>query len=90
MAEHTDREHFIPLRKTDLVAFLVKDNKLTVPEREPFRQFCRLVGAIWHYEYLETLERLKDQFSAFDPDAETVVVETLDWSRRAADEHAVR
>lgn len=83
MAEHTDREHFIPLRKTDLVAFLVKDNKLTVPEREPFRQFCRLVGAIWHYEYLETLERLKDQFSAFDPDAETVVVETLDSSRRA-------
>ncbi|NBO91718.1 MAG: DUF3754 domain-containing protein [Planctomycetia bacterium] len=83
MAEYTDREHFIPLRKTDLVAFLVKDNKLTVPEREPFRQFCRLVGAIWHYEYLETLERLKDQFSAFDPDAETVVVETLDSSRRA-------
>jgi len=71
MAEYTDREHYIPLRKRDLVAFLLKDPKVAYDEREPFQQFCRLVSAVWHFEYLETLEKLKDEYAPFDPDAVT-------------------
>lgn len=77
MAEYADREHYIPLRKSDLIELLVKDSKLPVTEREPFRQFCRLVGAVWHFEYLETLERLKDEFAPFDPDRETVPLKPI-------------
>jgi hypothetical protein len=68
MAEYADREHYIPLRKTDLVELLVKDKQVKVEERTGFRQFCRLVGAIWHFEYLETLDKLKDAYAPFDPD----------------------
>jgi hypothetical protein len=83
MAEYTDREHYIPLRKADLVELLLRDPKLTDNERESFKQFVRLVSAIWHFEYLQTLENLKDQFAPFDPDAETTTLKKLDPSQRA-------
>jgi len=70
MAEYEDREHYIPLRKSDLVTLLCKDPKLDYRERDAFRQFCRLVGSIWHFEYLETLEKLKDSYAPFDPDSQ--------------------
>lgn len=69
MAEFTDREHYIPLRKSDLVKLLVKDNKLNDQDRDAFRQFCTLVGAVWHFEYLRNLDQLKDAYAPFDPDA---------------------
>jgi hypothetical protein len=68
MAEYEDREHYIPLRKSDLVTLLCKDRNLDLRERDAFRQFCRLVGAVWHFEYLEMLEKLKDEYAPFDPD----------------------
>lgn len=69
MAEYSDREHYIPLRKRDLIDFLAKDSRLDRQHREAFRQFCRLVSAVWHFEYYETLERIKDAYAPFDPDA---------------------
>jgi hypothetical protein len=71
MAEYEDREHFIPLRKSDLVELLCKDKGLAVQEREPFRQFCVLVSSVFHFEYLKQLEELKDVYAPFDPDADT-------------------
>lgn len=71
MAEYKDREHFIPLRKSDLIELLVKDKKLQVEQREPFRQFCTLVSSVFHFEYLKQLEELKDAYAPFDPDADT-------------------
>jgi hypothetical protein len=71
MAEFQDREHYIPLRKSDLVNLLCKDQRLDTRERDSFRQFARLVSSIWHFEYLEMLEQLKDAYSPFDPDAVT-------------------
>jgi hypothetical protein len=71
MAEYEDREHFIPLRKSDLVTLLCKDKRLPVQEREPFRQFCILVSSVFHFEYLKQLEELKDAYASFDPDADT-------------------
>jgi hypothetical protein len=71
MAEYKDREHFIPLRKSDLVELLCRDKQLPVQERDPFRQFCTLVSAVFHFEYLKQLEELKDAYAPFDPDADT-------------------
>jgi hypothetical protein len=71
MAEYKDREHYIPLRKSDLVELLCRDKQLPVQEREPLRQFCTLVSAVFHFEYLKQLEELKDAYAPFDPDADT-------------------
>ena len=63
MAEYEDREHYIPLRKSDLVELLCHDKQVPRAEVADFRQFCTLISAVFHFEYLERLERLKDAFA---------------------------
>src|SRR5689334_4593451 len=71
MAEYKDREHFIPVRKSELLELLCRDKKLSRDERESFRQFGTLVSSVFHFEYLKQLEELKDAYAPFDPDADT-------------------
>jgi hypothetical protein len=71
MAEYKDREHFIPLRKSDLVELLCADKNLSSSSREEFRQFCKLVTATLHFEYNHKLEELKTAYAPFDPDSDT-------------------
>jgi hypothetical protein len=77
MAEYEDREHYIPLRKNDLAELLCRDKQVRGEEREPLRQFCRLVSAVFHFEYLAQLEGLKDAYAPFDPDSETRPLEPV-------------
>ena len=61
---------------------LGKDAKVAFQEREPFRQFCKLVVAVWHFEYLETLEKLKDDYAPFDPDSTCKPLKPLPAEKR--------
>lgn len=72
MAEFTDREHYIPLRKSDLIDLLAHDPKLPIEQRQTFLRFSRQITALYHYEYLQQLEQLKDAYAPFDPDTETL------------------
>ena len=64
-----ERDQFIPIRKSDIIAALTKSGLLIGAEQhEKFRQLCRLLGAIFHYEYFEWLERLRDDYYYFNPE----------------------
>jgi hypothetical protein len=82
MAEYEDREHYIPLRKSDLVDLLCNDRDLTSSQRSQFRQFCTLIAATYHFEYHKLLEELKSEYAPFDPDSTTVEVRTVDAEER--------
>src|SRR6266446_5967258 len=71
MAEYADREHYIPLRKSDLVELLCRDKQMPRTDVPDFRQFCVLISSVFHFEYLQKLESLKDLFAPFDPDTQT-------------------
>lgn len=71
MAEYTNREHYIPLRKTDLIELLCRDKQMPRDQVDAFKQFCTITSAIFHFEYLENLERLKDMYAPFDADSTT-------------------
>ncbi|HTU92740.1 MAG TPA: DUF3754 domain-containing protein, partial [Gemmataceae bacterium] len=86
MAEYKDREHFIPLRKSDLRELLCRDKKLPAGERESLRQFCVLVSSVFHFEYLKQLEELKDAYAPFDPDADTKSLSPVSDEERRKDE----
>ena len=68
MAEYQDREHYIPVRRQDLVALLCGDRGLSEPAAAQFRQLCDLLSATFHFEYHRLLEELKDEYASFDPD----------------------
>ena len=64
-----ERDQFIPIRKSDIIAELAKSGLLIGSDQhEMFRQLCRLLGAIFHYEYFERLERLRDDYYYFNPE----------------------
>ena len=64
-----ERDHFLPVRKGDVLHALMLERSLRdEPEREKFRQLCRLLGAIFHYEYFDCLERLRNDYFYFNPE----------------------
>jgi hypothetical protein len=71
MAVYKDREHFIPIRRGELVDLLCTDKDLKPEESEAFRQFCRLVNSTLHFEYNQRLDELKEAYAPFDPDRDT-------------------
>src|SRR5262245_11111011 len=89
MAEYKDREHFLPIRKTDLIDLLCLDvsaqtaNKMSAAETDPFRRFCTILAAYFHYEYQQRLDDLKDAYAPFDPDRDTrILAEPTDVQRQ--------
>lgn len=81
-------EHFIPIRKSDLVRMLQNDPALELHEREAFAHFCKLVEATLHHQFHQHLEELKDAYAPFDPDAEPKPREVLTLDQREG--HAQR
>ncbi len=71
MGEFKDREHFIPIRRSELLELLCADKNLKPEERDVFRQFVRLIVATFHFEYNQRLDELKDAYAPFDPDRDT-------------------
>jgi hypothetical protein len=49
-----------------------------------FKQFCTLISAVFHFEYLDKLEHLKDRFAPFDPDSETRLLQDPGRDEREA------
>src|SRR5499427_5805533 len=69
LAESERRDQFIPVRKEDLFSTLIKQGDLADPaERELFWRFARTPRTICHYEYSETLDRLRDDYYYFSPE----------------------
>jgi hypothetical protein len=71
MYADVDREHFIPVRRSELIDLLCAEEGLSEEDQEQFRQFCRFLSAIYHFEYNQRLEQLKIAYAPFDPDADT-------------------
>ncbi len=64
-----EREQFIPVRKADLLDALIEHGPLVnAPERGKFRNICRFLAAIYHYDYFDELERLRHDYFYFDPE----------------------
>ena len=69
----SQREEFIPLRKSDLVELLTRELGEGGASVDAFRQLCRMVEATLHFEYHAVLESLKELYAPFDPDRDTGV-----------------
>ncbi len=62
-------DQFIPVRKTDILDALVEHGRFgSEEERDQFRQICRLLAAIYHYQYFDELEKLRQAYFYFDPE----------------------
>ena len=78
------RDHFIPIRKQDLVALL--SNELEAGDCTDFEKLCHIVESVFHHDYHQQLESLKSDYAAFDPDADAN--ELIDKLKKIRDANA--
>ncbi len=71
MADDFKRNRFIPFRKTDIVTMCIEDSNWSSGQSEQFREFYRILKALFHFEYHRKLETLKNCHAPFNPDADT-------------------
>jgi len=64
-------EHFIPVRRTELMELLCAEPDLKPDEALQFRHLGRLLAAHCQFEHYRLLERLKSAYAGFDPDSDT-------------------
>jgi len=64
----SERDRFIPVRKADILDALIAHGRLRDGAAESFRLLARLLGAIYHYEYFDRLETLRNDYFYFNPD----------------------
>jgi hypothetical protein len=62
------RDRVILLRKSELIGGLIAEGRLDEAGQARFRQLARTLGAIFHYQYFEELDRLRDSYFQFDPE----------------------
>jgi Protein of unknown function (DUF3754) len=65
------RDRFIPVRKADILDALIGHGRLRAAHAEKFRLLGRQLGAIYHYEYFDRLETLRNDYYYFNPDLPT-------------------
>jgi hypothetical protein len=72
MSEAFEREHYIPVRVSDLIEHLCGkgDAALSAADRGAFRRFARSVIGHVHSSYQTEIGRLSDVYAPFDPDAD--------------------
>lgn len=78
MGQYCDRECFLHISKRALLNLLCQEADLSTAERDEFRQFARLLSAIFHFEYLDKLEALKEAYEPFDPDLDKAAKPTIE------------
>jgi hypothetical protein len=71
MAKDHRRSRFIPFRKADIIDMCIRDGGLSGDEVEEFRQFTRILEALFHFEFQRRLETLKNSYAPFNPNADT-------------------
>jgi Protein of unknown function (DUF3754) len=62
------RDRVIPVRKSDIIEWLVAEGGLDETGQARLRQLARMLGAIFHYQYFEELDRLREVYFHFDPE----------------------
>lgn len=65
------RERFIPYRRADVVSMCQADGKLKPEDINAFDNFCAVLTSLFHFEFHQKLELMKNCYAIFDPDRDT-------------------
>jgi len=70
-SKKNNRYRFIPYRKHDIVEMCIQE-KLLAGQEDNFRQLYYMLSSLFHFEFHQIVESLKDRYAATDPDADTL------------------
>jgi hypothetical protein len=62
---------YIPYRKNDIIEMCLATTQWDEKQSERFRKFSQLLQSVFHYEFHQIQEQLKDAYAPINPDADT-------------------
>ena len=65
------RHRFIPFRKRDIVEMCIASGGLEAADQIKFRDLCQLMESVFHFEFHDKLEDLKNSYAPINPDRDT-------------------
>ena len=71
MRKTLNKNRSIPLRKTDLIQACCENEELSKSNQASFKALCQILGSTLHFEFHHILEKLKDNYAPFAPNADT-------------------
>lgn len=75
MLDQTRRDRsklrFIPFRKRDILQMCLASGGLKGSDQLKFRELCRLMQSVFHFEYHRRLEELKNSYAPLNPNRDT-------------------
>ena len=70
MNQQPDKYRFIPYRRRDIVDMCLRDGRLAEVASD-FRQLSYMLEQIFHFEFHQVVEALKEAYAELDPDSDT-------------------
>lgn len=89
MADYTDRDRFIPYRKSELIDLLCDEGTLATEHRDQFRAFSRVLESLYHFDFHSKLEKMKSHYFPFNPDRDTKTKRLFDKAALDENEEAL-
>ncbi|NMP30650.1 DUF3754 domain-containing protein [Thalassotalea sp. M1531] len=80
-------DRFIPFRKQDIIT-MCQQEVADGQSANAFQQFCDILASVFHFQYHEQLEALKNDYAPFDPNADTKLL--TPYSEKQRNEHQSR
>lgn len=72
-----EQEHFIPFRTSDLLDLCLKSKDMPETSKHRFEKICVMLGRYYHLHFHHQLNTMKDCYSPFNPDRDTLPVREL-------------
>ncbi len=70
MIPSSGTNRFIPFHRSDLIDMCLSDAPFSEPDRSAFKDFCRILESMFHFEFHRRLETLKRCYAPFNPDTD--------------------
>lgn len=67
------KARFIPCSRQDIVRLLLNEKQLDASDRDKLNVICNLLMHVYHFEFHQTLETLKDCYAPVNPDTDTQI-----------------
>ncbi|PCI59040.1 MAG: hypothetical protein COB34_04055 [Methylophilaceae bacterium] len=74
MSLQLEKARFIPFSRNDIVRLLLDEQQLKKTDRKKLKDVCDLLMHVYHFEFHQSLETLKECYAPVNPDADTKAV----------------
>ena len=80
------KARFIPFSRSDIVRLLINEAQLNQSDQQKFTEVATLLKHLYHFEYHQSLETLKECYAPVNPDTDMRAVFTSDTTNLAEKE----